>query len=198
MRLVSRLHSRLLGSLLVFALTATAQAQSGGRSSQAETGQARDGQRDFDWEIGTWKTHLRRLAQPLSGATEWIEYTGTSVVSKVLGGKANLVELDAQGSGGRIEGMNLRLYNPATRQWSLYYASARRDDHATRNRILRERPRRVLRPRDVRWQAGLRAIRDLGDRSRFRRVRAGVLGGRRKDLGGELDRRRYEGALGSE
>lgn len=125
MRLVSRLHSRLLGSLLVFALTATAQAQSGGRSSQAETGQTRDGQRDFDWEIGTWKTHLRRLSQPLSGATEWIEYTGTSVVSKVLDGKANLVELDAQGSGGRIEGMNLRLYNPATRQWSLYYASAR-------------------------------------------------------------------------
>ena len=82
-----------------------------------------DGQHDFDWEIGTWKTELRRLAKPLSGSSEWIEYTGTSVVRKVLDGRANLVELRVQSHVGRIEGMSLRLYNPRTRQWSLNYAS---------------------------------------------------------------------------
>lgn len=92
--------------------------------SQATPSEASgDGQHDFDWEIGTWKTDLRRLAKPLSGSSEWIEYTGTSVVRRVLDGRANLVELRVQSHVGRIEGMSLRLYNPRTRQWSLNYAS---------------------------------------------------------------------------
>jgi hypothetical protein len=85
----------------------------------------RDGQRDFDFEIGTWTTKLRRLEAPLSGSTKWVEYEGTSVVSAIMGGKANLVELDVTGPSGRIEGLSLRLYNPAARQWSLNFASAR-------------------------------------------------------------------------
>lgn len=84
-----------------------------------------DGQHDFDWEIGTWKTELRRLAKPLSGSDEWVEYTGTSVVRKVLDGRANLVELRVEGPAGRIEGASLRLYNPGTKQWNLNYASVR-------------------------------------------------------------------------
>src|SRR4029453_12747419 len=50
----------------------------------------RDGQHDFDFEIGTWKTHLKRLVHPLTGSTTWTEMDGTSVVRKVLGGRANL------------------------------------------------------------------------------------------------------------
>ena len=84
-----------------------------------------DGQHDFDWETGVWRTELRRLAQPLSGSQEWLEYSGTSVVRQVMGGRANLVELRVQGPAGQIEGVNLRLYNPQVRQWSLHYASLR-------------------------------------------------------------------------
>ncbi len=83
----------------------------------------RDGQHDFDFEIGTWKTHLRRLQRPLSGSTNWVEYEGTTVVSKVLDGRANLVELKVNGPAGRIEGLSLRLYNPQSRQWSLNFAN---------------------------------------------------------------------------
>ena len=88
----------------------------------AQTNQ-RDGQHDFDFEIGTWKTHLRRLQRPLSGSTNWVEYEGTSEVRKVLDGRANLVELKVNGPAGRIEGMSLRLYNPQSRQWSLNFAN---------------------------------------------------------------------------
>ena len=80
---------------------------------------------DFDFEIGTWKTHLRRLTKPLSGSDTWVEYEGTTVVSKVWGGRANLVELDVSGPAGRIEALSLRLFNPDTRQWSLNFANAR-------------------------------------------------------------------------
>ena len=83
----------------------------------------RDGQHDFDFEIGTWKTHLRRLQRPLSGSTTWVEYEGTTVVHKVLDGRANLVELKVAGPAGRIEGLSLRLYNPKLRQWSLNFVN---------------------------------------------------------------------------
>ena len=83
----------------------------------------RDGQHDFDFEIGTWKTHLRRLQRPLSGSTTWVEYEGTTVVRKVLDGRANLVELKVDGPAGRLEGLSLRLYNPQSRQWSLNFAN---------------------------------------------------------------------------
>lgn len=95
-------------------------------SAQARTESAavRDGQRDFDFEIGSWRTHLRYRA-PLDSTAAWIEYSGTSVVSALLGGRANVVELDVSGPNGRITGMSLRLYDPQAREWSLHFASGR-------------------------------------------------------------------------
>jgi hypothetical protein len=84
----------------------------------------RDGQHDFDFEIGTWKTHLKRLVHPLSGSTTWVEYEGTTVVRKVWNGRANLVELEVDGPAGHIEALSLRLYNPDTRQWSLNFSNS--------------------------------------------------------------------------
>jgi hypothetical protein len=86
---------------------------------------ARDGQHDFDFEIGSWNTRLSRLQKPLSGSTTWLEYVGTTVVRKVWEGRANLVELDVEGLAGRLEALSLRLYNPQSRQWSLNFASSR-------------------------------------------------------------------------
>jgi hypothetical protein len=83
-----------------------------------------DGQHDFDFEIGTWKTELKRLVKPLSGSTTWVSYEGTTVVRKVWGGKANLVELNVSGPDGSFTGLSLRLYDPKTRQWSLNFANA--------------------------------------------------------------------------
>lgn len=85
----------------------------------------RDGQHDFDFEIGTWRTRLSRLQNPLTGSKTWVEYEGTSVVRKVWNGRANLVELDVSGPVGRIEALSLRLYNPESRQWSLNFANVR-------------------------------------------------------------------------
>jgi hypothetical protein len=89
----------------------------------AQSSLGRDGQHDFDFEIGKWKTHVRRLVGPLSGSKTWVEMNGTTIVRRVLDGRANLVELTAEGPGGRFEGLSLRLYNPQTRQWSLHFAN---------------------------------------------------------------------------
>ena len=111
----------LLGALLP-AVPALAQPQAPDRPVAAAA--VHDGQHDFDFEIGSWKTHLKRLVHPLSGSTEWTEYEGTTTVRKVWNGRANLVELVADGPAGHFEGLNLRLYNPQSRQWSLNFANA--------------------------------------------------------------------------
>ncbi len=85
----------------------------------------RDGSRDFDFEIGTWHTKLSRLQHPLSGSTTWVHYEGTTVVRKVWGGRANLVELEVDGPSGHIEALSLRLYDPTARQWSLNFANSK-------------------------------------------------------------------------
>jgi hypothetical protein len=83
----------------------------------------RDGQHDFDFETGIWNTHLSRLLHPLTGSTTWVEYDGSTTVRKVWNGRANLVELEANGTAGHIEALSLRLYNPDTHQWSLNFAN---------------------------------------------------------------------------
>jgi len=93
-------------------------------ASPQPTNPRRDGAHDFDFEIGTWKTHLRRLVHPLSGSTTWVEYEGTTIVRKVWNGRANLVELVVDGSAGHLEALSLRLYNPDSHQWSLNFANS--------------------------------------------------------------------------
>ena len=93
-------------------------------TSLQHTATERDGQHDFNFEIGTWKTHLKRLVRPLTGSTTWVEYEGTTVVRKVWDGRANLVELVADGPAGHFEGLSLRLYNPQSHQWSLNFANS--------------------------------------------------------------------------
>jgi hypothetical protein len=84
----------------------------------------RDGQHDFDFEIGVWKTHLKRLVHPLSGSTTWVELDGTTVVREVWNGRANLAELETDAASGHLQVLSLRLYDPQSRQWSLNTANA--------------------------------------------------------------------------
>ncbi|HST35626.1 MAG TPA: hypothetical protein VLK25_03235 [Allosphingosinicella sp.] len=115
---------RCLALGLVLACHAPAVATS--QAAAAPPGAERDGRRDFDFETGTWDTHVRLLRNPLSGATpDWAEYRGTSIVRPLMDGRANVVELSVAGPAGRIEGLSLRLYNPQTHQWSLNYAGLR-------------------------------------------------------------------------
>ena len=90
---------------------------------QATPSEGNHAQRDFDFHIGTWKTHLMRRLHPLTGSNTWVEYEGTTVVRKVWNGRANLVELEVDGPAGHFEGLNLRLYNPKSHQWSLNFAN---------------------------------------------------------------------------
>ena len=87
--------------------------------------QLRDGQHDFEFELGSWKIHLKKLLHPLTGSTTWVEFDGTSVTRKVWDGRADLEEFETGGAAGHIEGLTLRLYNPESHQWNLYWATSK-------------------------------------------------------------------------
>jgi hypothetical protein len=82
----------------------------------------RDGAHDFDFLIGDWKAHVKRLPDRLVGSTHWIEYDGISRHKKLLDSNANFEEFDVRNreQGLRIKAQTLRLYNPDSHQWSIY------------------------------------------------------------------------------
>jgi hypothetical protein len=82
------------------------------------------GQHDFDWQLGSWKVHMKRLQRPLTGSTTWTELDGKVIVRPIWNGRANLAEITSEGPTGKLEFLSLRLFNPKTRQWSLNFASS--------------------------------------------------------------------------
>ena len=95
-------------------------------AAQAPAVPAHDGLHDFDFVIGHWNVHLRKLLHPLTGSTEWVEYEGTSVTTKIWDDRANMEDFKVDSLDKRLhmDAQTLRLYNPETRQWSIYLAYA--------------------------------------------------------------------------
>lgn len=95
-------------------------------ASPKPSAEQRDGQHDFDFELGSWKIHLKKLVHPLTGSKTWVEFDGTSVTRKVWDGRSQLEEFETNSpEGGHIEGLTLRLYDPQTHQWNLYWATSK-------------------------------------------------------------------------
>jgi hypothetical protein len=115
------LSSLLVGCLL--SISALAQAVTAA-PEQPSSSELRDGQHDFDFNLGTWKTHIRRLLHPLTGSNDWVDLNGTVQVRKVWNGRAQLEEIEANGSTGHFEGLTLFLYNPQAHQWGQYFVDS--------------------------------------------------------------------------
>lgn len=129
MKTLRQIRLYLLANCIVALLqpfAAVAQQGSDSSTVNIQSAMERDGQHDFDFEIGTWKSHGSRRLHPLAGSNSWADFDGISVVRKIWNGRANLVELEADGpNAGHIENLSLRLYNAQSHQWGLYYASSK-------------------------------------------------------------------------
>ncbi len=84
---------------------------------------AQDGRVDFDFLLGRWQIHNRRLRERLKGSDSWEEFEATSVVRPVIGGLGNVDEVTMERESGRIEALTVRLYDPQAQEWSIYWAS---------------------------------------------------------------------------
>ena len=118
----------LVCTLIFFCCTMPGQTPTGSSPEKAtprEAGGERDGQHDFDFEFGSWKAHIRRLLRPLTGSNTWVDLEGTSILRKVWDGRANLGELEVSNATTHLEGLSLRLYNPDSHQWNIYWSNSK-------------------------------------------------------------------------
>jgi hypothetical protein len=91
----------------------------------APTPAVHDGQHDFDFNIGVWHTHIKRVLDPFASSSESVELNGTVTVRKVWDGRAELEEIEADGPKGHWEGLTLFVYNPSAHQWSQTFANSK-------------------------------------------------------------------------
>jgi hypothetical protein len=86
-----------------------------------------DGRHDFDFLHGRWRVHNERLARRLAGSHEWHRFDARCECWPVLDGIGNQDRYQARFPDGQpLEGLTLRLFDPATRSWSIYWADSRR------------------------------------------------------------------------
>ena len=122
MALASTLHRKPAAAIVGAVLSVAAQVA----VAQAHDAPARDGLHDFDFVIGRWNVRLHKLLHPLTGSTEWLEYTGTSVMTKLWDGRANMEEFKVTSLDQRqhMDAQTLRLYDPDTHRWNIWLADA--------------------------------------------------------------------------
>ncbi|MET8139605.1 hypothetical protein ABZU32_04765 [Sphaerisporangium sp. NPDC005288] len=79
---------------------------------------------DFDFYVGTWEVANRRLLKRNAGCTEWEEFSGVSVAHGFWGGAGNFDEITFPDKD--FNGVTVRVRNPATGEWSLYWGNSTR------------------------------------------------------------------------
>lgn len=84
--------------------------------------------RDFDFFEGEWNIRNKKLKTKLNGCTEWFEFHSTQKMYRILNGNGNIDNFLATLDGEPFEGMSLRLFNPLTRLWSIYWADSNRGE----------------------------------------------------------------------
>ena len=89
------------------------------------TASATSCQHDFDFYIGKWQLHSRKLKTKLENCTEWEAFESTQEMYPILNGIGNIDNYLATIDGQPFEGMTVRLFNPKTKLWTLYWADSK-------------------------------------------------------------------------
>ena len=91
------------------------------------TASASSSQNDFDFLVGKWIMHNRRLNRRLENCKDWTEFESTDENSKILSGIGDIDTYKTNEmpgmAGTPFAGFTLRIFNPQTRLWSLYWVA---------------------------------------------------------------------------
>jgi hypothetical protein len=91
----------------------------------ATTTEPRSAVHDFDFYMGSWRVHHRRLRERLAGNDEWDEFEGTSVAWPLLDGAGNVDDNVLELPSGTYRAVSLRSFDPSTSQWSIWWLDGR-------------------------------------------------------------------------
>ncbi len=99
---------------------------SGAETSHAES--AVPGLHDFDFLVGHWQVHHRKLKHRLVNSHEWIEFEGTLFNQPLMGGYANVDDTVFEVPGGTYRGVAPRSFDAKSGQWSIWWMDSRTPD----------------------------------------------------------------------
>jgi hypothetical protein len=80
---------------------------------------------DFDFLVGQWKVHHRRLKVRLAGSHEWAEFEGTSKLWMAMDGHATVDDNYIGLPGGAYHAVGLRGYDPKSQTWAIWWLDGR-------------------------------------------------------------------------
>jgi hypothetical protein len=84
----------------------------------------------FDFLLGTWAIANHRLVDALDpGCETWVDFAATGVAQPILHGRGNVDTFSVPalpGGGGSYEGFTLRLFDPVSGRWRIWWSSTAR------------------------------------------------------------------------
>jgi hypothetical protein len=83
------------------------------------------GVHDFDFFVGKWQTHSRKLKERLTGSHDWEEFDGTIRSFKLMTGLANVDDTEFDMPEGIYRGVAPRAYDPKTGLWAIWWIDGR-------------------------------------------------------------------------
>jgi hypothetical protein len=96
---------------------------SDGKLSIAASGTSSE--HDFDYLVGRWTIRNRTLKAPLAGSGEWDEFDAIQECRQILLGLGNFDIFHTELAGKPFEGLTVRLFDPESRLWTIYWADSR-------------------------------------------------------------------------
>lgn len=80
---------------------------------------------DFDFLVGRWAIHHRRLQRRLADCDTWDAFDGTCENRPILSGLGNVDDNVLDLPGGTYEAVGLRQFDATSRRWSIWWMDAR-------------------------------------------------------------------------
>jgi hypothetical protein len=80
---------------------------------------------DWDWLVGRWNVHHRRLQERLTGSSDWREFHGTNTCWLTMGGFGNVDDNVLELPSGTYRAMSVRAFDRVARQWSIWWIDER-------------------------------------------------------------------------
>jgi hypothetical protein len=80
---------------------------------------------DFDFQVGEWEVHHRRLIGRLVDSTDWEEFSGTCSMRKILGGHGNIEDNLLHFRTGSYRAAAMRSFDPDAGTWAIWWLDAR-------------------------------------------------------------------------
>jgi hypothetical protein len=127
--IVSIYHRSVMIALLSLCLAASGQLPAQSRQDSGpgmnQTESAVTGLHDFDFLVGKWLAHHRRLKKRLAGDHEWVEFGGTLSNQSLMGGYSNADDTALDVPGAPYRGLALRSFDSKTQRWSIWWLDGR-------------------------------------------------------------------------